>query len=242
MVTPTIPRLPKVPQKPYIRPKAKAMTIGIGFHSMDGVIMGADRQMTSTGWHKYEEQKLFHHMTDDRALVLIGGNELGLAKELWWKLVEYPISDYESCQQALTATLDGMGRLNTDLPLELLCGIATKKNTYLFGFRGKGIYPVMDELGVICAGDSSLIRYLAKNIDLFWQWNDGGIAVATYLLKRAEEFVDGCKGPMDVVVLEPGPKIRILDPAMIEKIDMQLVKNQSKAFTDLLSLCPPSSI
>jgi hypothetical protein len=238
-----IPKLPDRPRKPYSpSQRARAMTIGVGFECMGGLILGADRQMTLPGWHKYNESKLFHETKDDRILALIGGDELGLAKELWWKLLERPVVDYQSCEQGLMDVLDSMGRLNTDLPLQILCGIATKTRTHLFGFRGKGVYPIMDELGVICAGDSSLIRYLSKNIELFWQSLGDGVATATYLLKRAEEFIDGCRGPMDVIALLPGPEIIIFNPSAIDDLDNRLTQNHEKAFRKLLSLSPPFSI
>jgi len=240
MVTPTIPRLPDKRQKPYSRP-AKTMTIGIGFLCQMNVVMGSDRQMTLTGWHKHSEKKLFYDVSDERIIAVIGGDDLGLAKEFWWKLLEYPIVDAESLEQGIASVLDGMGRLTNDLPLQLLCGIATKTGTYMLGFRGKGIYPIMDDLGIICAGDSSLIRYLSKHIDLFWESTGSGVAAAVYLLKRAEEFVDGCKGPMDLIILEPGPRMRVIDPALIEELDERLSGNHDKAFRDLLLLSPPFS-
>lgn len=218
------------------------MTIGLGFSCLDGVLMGSDRQMTAPGWHKFSERKLFCDEKTGRILALIGGDDLGLAKEFWWKLVELPITDSASCEQALTDVLDSMRRLDIDLPLQFLCGIATEKDTHLFEFRGKGVYPLLDDLGVICAGDSSLIRYLSKNIELSMQFSNDGVATITYLLKRAEEFIDGCYGPMDVVVLQPGPKIRVIDPSIIEELDKRLTQNQTVAFKKLFSLSPPFSI
>ena len=218
------------------------MTIGIGFHAIDGLIMGSDRQMTTSGSHKYPEKKLFYDVEDERILVLIGGDELGLAKEVWGKLLEHPISDYESCEQALKTVLDGLGRLYTDLPLQLLCGLATKTGVHLWTFRGKGIYPIMEELGIICVGDSSLIRYLTSRLYMFWPSNSGGIPAAVYLLKRAEEFIDGCKGPMDLIVLKPGPSIHVIGADVIDELDKRLLNNQEKAFNALFSLSPPFSI
>jgi hypothetical protein len=238
------PALPYRPQKPYIRPvpnKAKPMTIGIGFLCGLDVIMGSDRQMTCRGSQKYSEKKLFQDATDERIIAMIGGDDLALATEVWWKLIEHPISDYESCEEALTTVLDGLGRLYTDLPLQLLCGIATKTHTHLIEFRGKGIQPISD-FGVICAGDSSLARYLSKQIDFFWQDMNDGFVAATYILKRTEEFIDGCHGPMDIIALRPGPQINTVDPALVEEIDKRLAANRSKAFRDLLSLSPPFSI
>jgi len=236
-------RFPKSPRKPYSPlTGVKAMTIGIGFDCLGGLIMGADRQMTLPGSHKYADTKLFYDIKDDRILALIGGNDLSLAKELWWKLVERPILDYDSCERALTDILNEMGRFYADLPLQLLCGIATKTNVHLLEFRGKGVCPILDDLGIICVGDSSLIRYLSKNIELFFQFEKDGIAIATYLLKRAEQFIDGCSGPMDIIILRPGPQIHVINPQMIEDLDKRLVENQSKVFKELFSLSPPFSI
>jgi hypothetical protein len=240
-VTPNLPDKRQKPYSPTLK-RAKAMTIGVGFECMDGIILGADRQMTSPGWHKYSEKKLFHDVENERIVALIGGDDLSLAKELWWKLLEYPLTDWESCQIALASILDGMGRLSNELPLQFICGLALKKDVHLFGFRGKGVYPIMDELGIICVGDSSLVRYLSRNVELFWQQLSDGVATATYLLKRAEEFIDGCRGPMDIIVLRPGPSITVIDPNLLDDLDKRIVKNQAKAFKELLSLSPPFSI
>lgn len=217
------------------------MTIGIAFQCVDAIVMGADRQMTASGWNKYSETKLFYDATDERIIAMIGGDDLGLAKEVWWKLLEHEIHNHADYEQALKDILDGLGRLYTDLPLQLLCGLATKDGRSLLGFMGKGVYPIMEELGVICKGDSSLIRYLSKHVELFWRSNEDGITLAAYLLKRAEEFVDGCHGPMDVIMLTSGPNVQTFSSELIDELDRKLEKNHAKAFRDLLSLSPPSS-
>ncbi len=184
---------------------------------------------------------MFQDATDERIVAMIAGNDLALATEVWWKLLDHPISDYESCELALTTVLDGLGRLYTDLPLQLLCGVADKTDTHLLEFRGKGIQAI-SEFGVICAGDSSLVRYLAKQIDFDWQGTNEGVVAAAYLLKRAEEFIDGCHGPMDIIVLQPGPQINVLDSALVDEIDKRLAENHGKAFRELFSRSPTFSI
>ncbi len=220
------------------------MTIGVAFECMDGLVMGADRQMTAPEWNKHLEQKIFFTYNSEIALAMIGGNDLGLAKEVWWDLLKLPITDYDSCKEALKKVLDEKGRFYTDLPLELLCGLATKDHTYLLEFRGKGIYPIMDEVGLICSGDSSLIRYLTKNVDMLLQDVNYGVTVATYYLKRAEQFVGTCHSPMDIYVLMPGvpPYIKWIPSDVIEALDKRLVAKQGDVFTELFSLNPPFSI
>ena len=83
-------RLSRTPIKPYIHPvkrENKAMTIGVGFECADGVIMGADRQMTLSGWHNFSGKKLFYDQKNERILALLGGHDLDLAKEFLQKLI-----------------------------------------------------------------------------------------------------------------------------------------------------------
>ena len=40
-------------------PRAKAVTIGIGFRCVDGVVLCADNQITFPGSHKFYERKLY---------------------------------------------------------------------------------------------------------------------------------------------------------------------------------------
>ncbi len=238
-------RLPNKRPKPYIQPAkrgAKAMTVGLGFLVSDAVILASDRQMTQSEWNKFPETKMFHDHDSERIIAMVAGDELGLAKEIWWELIKHPITDYESLKAALTEVLDSKGRLNIDLPLQLLCGIATKTDTYLLEFRGRAIYPVMDEFGLICSGDSSLIHYLTRNINLVMESPDYGVTVATYLLKRAEEFIATCHGPMDMIVLKPGPKSDRILNEQIEEIDKRLKDKHFNLFYDLFSLSPPFSI
>jgi hypothetical protein len=117
----------------------------------------------------------------------------------------------------------------------LLLGIATFKGTDLIEFRGKGIQSV-SSFGVIGCGDSSLIRYLADSAEKFWITLQEGFLLSAYILKRAEEYIDGCHGPMDFACLTQGPKMTIIEPSIIEKVDGLMKENQPKAFRDLLSI------
>ncbi len=230
------PVLPKQPVKPYIHPKVKAMTIGVGFESVDGVILGADRQMTRPGFNKFFEQKLFHNVNSRRALALVGAGDLALAKEVWNKLIDTgDLDSVESVKERFESILNDMGRLYADLPIELLLGVATDQSTELIEFRGKGIQKVEDFAVIGCA-DTSLIRYLADRIHRFFIEPSQAIIAAAYLLKRAEKYIDGCHGPMDILMLSVGPQIRSIDPNLVDFIDHEIEKNQQKTFRDLLSV------
>jgi 20S proteasome alpha/beta subunit len=243
-----IPKLPNKLRKPYIQPDkqgSKAMTVGIGFGCADGLILGADRQMTRSGLNKFHEEKVFHTLTREYALVLVGADDLNLAKEVWNKLLRASlIPDVQAIRECFEGILNDLGRFYTDLPIQLILGVATKDKTALFEFRGRGLREVSDwgEFCVIGIGDASLTRYLAKRIEFFWMNLNEGIVAATYILKRTEEFVDMCSGPMDIVTLSIGPQLQLFDPALVDKLDERIRQNHLKAFTALLSLSPPFSI
>lgn len=235
-----IPRLPKPPQKLY---SPKHMSIGIGFQTINGLVLGADRQMTRPGLNKFFEQKVFYDSgSSDRMLALVGADDLALAKEVWNKLLKCPCEPtVAATRDIFEAILNEMGRLYTDLPLELLLGIATKDEVELIEFRGKGLQSIAEfEFAVIGCGDSSLVRYLADHTDKFLVGEKQAILTATYILKRAEEYVDGCHGPMDIVSLSIGPKIKMFDSSVLEDIDKHIQEREWKAFKTLLSVSSPT--
>ena len=127
-------RLPSRPVKPYIplrKQGGKAMTIGIGLSCSEGLVFGSDSQMTRPSLNKFYETKLFKDVKDTRTLVLVGA-DLTLAKEVWDKLLEYPTESHpETTHIAFETILNEMGRLNNDLPLQMLLGVVTRSSRSL---------------------------------------------------------------------------------------------------------------
>jgi hypothetical protein len=240
-----LPRLPKKPLKPYIQPvrrsptkEAKRMTIGIGMYTLEGVVLGADRQMTRTGLNKFFETKLFHHLTNECILAMVVSNDLSLGKEVWDKLLKFPIDSSDFLREAVEAILNEMGRFYAELPLQFFIGIATKEDTELLSFAGTGIHTVRD-FGVIGIGDASLVRFLSDQLHGLFNTLKETLLAAIYTLSRAEDYVDGCDGPIDLIALKPGPSIQIIRPDLVKKIDESMQKNQRKVFSDLLSISSP---
>src|ERR1039458_9611374 len=55
--------------KPKRLPVRKAVTIGVGFRCVDGIVLCADNQITWQGSHKAYECKIRQHRTDEWTLV-----------------------------------------------------------------------------------------------------------------------------------------------------------------------------
>jgi len=240
MATKRIPALPKKPTTPYIQPKrAKAMTIGVGFNCGDSLVLGSDRQMTREGLNKFFEQKLFVDVKPERVMVLVGSGDLSLAKEVWDKLLRYPVEpDIEAVRTALEATLNDLGRLYAALPLQLLLGVAIKGQVELFSFTNKGIQtnPGFNVIGI---ADCSLVRYFGEHLhDIFSSYEDTAVT-AYFMLKKAEAHVDGCAGPMDLVVLTAEPSIKRVDNAWCAKVDELTKERETAFFNQLFSLSLP---
>jgi len=214
------------------------MAIGVGFNLYDGIVLGSDRQRISPGQTQYGEKKIFNQVNEDIVVALVGGDDLTRAAEVWRKFKDQPISSYLSCEEALTATLNDVGGSDQDLPLQLLCGFASKDTTGLLQVRGREI-ELVEDFRVICSGDAPLIQYLTRHMNMLWENVPRGVVFACYLLKRANDYLDSCGGPMDMLVLKPGPQIHLIESDMIDEIDKRIAKNHSQAFGNLFSIDLP---
>jgi hypothetical protein len=242
MATRKLPILPKNPVSPYIRPKrAKAMTIGVGFNCGASLVLGADRQVSSAGFNKFFEQKLFVDVKPERVLALVGADDLSLAKEVWDKLLRYPVvTDIEAVRTALEATLNDLGRLYTSLPLQLLLGVAVKGKVELFSFTNRGIQtnPGFNVIGI---ADCSLMRYFGEHLHDIFSSDDDTAVIAYFMLKKAEAHVDGCAGPMDLVVLTTEPSLKRPNNAWCAKVEELTKEKETAFFNQLFSIYLPFS-
>jgi 20S proteasome alpha/beta subunit len=210
------------------------VTIGIALRCSDGIVLGSDRQMTRSGSDKFYQQKVFHDLHDDQILALTGADDPTLVKEVWDKLRAVPRQDRTaSLGDCLESILNDMGRLRTDLPLQLLVGMADGQGTELVGFTGKGLYAIQ-AYEFVGAGDSSLLRFLVERLHRADLPVSRALHLGAYLLGRAKDYVDGCGGPSDMLALRPRPTLQTLAPEVVEKMDEALVRNEPETIQKLL--------
>lgn len=188
----------------------KALTIALGFLCQDGIVMGADTQLTAEGSHKGYACKLFPHRSSAwSAVVTYAGypdfvdafngrfrDEMEAA-EAKWPITTSLVRDLVTTilQTVLAADAD-----NTSL----LCGVTfCEGNQCLLKTKGTLVSEVRDYANV-GVGDSSLLRYLVPLLA------KGGVhstqqaaLIGTYLIRVAKAYIDGCGGETDIWILRP---------------------------------------
>jgi 20S proteasome alpha/beta subunit len=212
-------RLPKPRQKPYIHPKAKAMTIVVGFQCSDGVVIAADRLLSAEGSHKFQEEKLLPIECLNSTFYLAYSGSPVLAKEAREKLLhrlDAIDSDFlgrkpitrQQAQECIETTLVEMAQQRFDrLSLSLLIvAIYPNASPDLWIFSDNGFHTVFD-FEVIGVGDSSLIRYLQQ---LYHTSDTVSYCerLAIFLIEKAKAHIDGCGGQTDLVTIATNSKGR----------------------------------
>lgn len=78
-----------------------------------------------------------------------------------------------------------------------------------------------------------------RQVTPYWYPIDRTLLSAAYILRCAEEYVDCCDGPIDLIALRSGPSIQFVGAEVVKKIDEDIKKNQIKVFSELLSISSP---
>src|SRR6266496_4006586 len=125
--------LPNKHVTPYIRPdkrESKTMTIVTGFRCANGIVLGADRQMSVPGAHKYHEKKIRVELGDGWNILFGFSGLPSVAREAQEKIMaELRTQDgpsIENLKKAADTVLTSMslGRQYGDVQIELLIGWA----------------------------------------------------------------------------------------------------------------------
>ncbi len=199
------------------------MTIVLGFRCADGVVMCADQQITAPGAFKYHQTKITVEDFEGFSAVFAYAGQPGLALEVHDKIAKVlrdlgeqkSVSD--AVRQSVDSVLSDMGRLYTQLELQMLIGTtAVHQKAALVGFDGKSVHAALpfNYLGI---GESSLIRFLAQKLYTTKIDVRAGVDLGAYLVKKAEDYIDGCGGPIDVVTLADNYGLTRFSHAVIQQ-------------------------
>lgn len=234
--------IPLLPKKPYSPLHKAVMTIGVGFRYASGVMLCADQQVTvSEVALKYRETKILSKISEngDYCLAMAIADDPNLAKEVWEKLSRENLKpDIQDIEGAISAILDERGRQYVELPMQLLFGISTQNESRLFEFRGRGLNPV-SEYSVIGTGNSSLIRYLLERLHSNFMSESEAFALGAYLLSRAEEYIEGVGGPLDLLAVKHGPCFHGDSGEVVTKIAEMVEHEEDKLWGNLLKISLP---
>lgn len=240
------PKPPYLP-KPQQAPRKEAVTIVIGFRCVDGIVICADQQITAAGAFKYHEPKISAEDFETFTAVFAYAGLPGLAQEVHNKVcavlhnTSIEAAVIGSVREIAESVLSDMGRLYTDLQLQMLIGVNSwQEGAELLKFDGKAVH-VARHFECLAFGDSSLVRFLAEKLYARTLDVKAGMDLAIYLVKKAEDYIDGCGGPIDVAALEPTDRsYRRLSQSFIQQ-RIAKMEAQEKLLTGLLIQKPLSS-
>jgi 20S proteasome alpha/beta subunit len=223
------------------------VTIVVGFRCSDGVVICADQQHTAPGAYKFNHKKLSYEEFDEFTAAFAYAGMPGIAKEAHEKITaalrQTPVSQtaIQTVQATTDAVLSQMGRLYTDLDLQMLIGVTSlRERADLLKFDGKAVH-LADDFSCLAYGDSSLIRFLSDKLYSKGMNTKTGMNLGIYLVKKAEDYIDGCGGPIDVTVLGSSEcSYSVYAPQLIQE-RVQRMEKQERLLADLLIRKPFSS-
>lgn len=208
-------------RKPERTSERKAVTVALGFNCGDGIVMCSDQQITSKGWHKYYESKMYAISGfGDQApytVMLTYAGDPHLAKTIYEKLAasQAGFDSTESLKSLLEGLLSEIPRDDAE-GTHFLCGFCRKPGILgLLRTSGYSVHEVgADRIGM---GDSSLLSFLfslmvIQPIDV---WH--AVFMGHYIIEQAKKFVDGCGGDTDIQILRGNGRFTPPDAVLVEK-------------------------
>jgi hypothetical protein len=189
------------------------VTIALGFHCPDGIVLCSDTQITNEAAFKYYEPKIFPIEsgpdTGPWAVVLTYAGNTEQMKLVYERLrpelyTSGQVPTLKFVREAYEAVLaKAYKQFKSRFNLATLCAISIpgERNLLLVSKNDLVRESSAECLGV---GDSSLIKYLtAFLLPLIFSTNHATLA-GSYIVKQAKAYVDGCGGDTLTVALSNG--------------------------------------
>jgi 20S proteasome alpha/beta subunit len=216
-------------------PKRKPMTIAIGFHAKDGVVLCADMQRTIGDMKTYDgkvDLDIFHQSGAILAIAGAGHDDYiqtaksylldGLSKRCPWKTLERDL------RNRLLSFFDEHLNRWANFPsierpsVELLIGVTGKnQHPMLFHYEGTSFSRIHGSksigLGILLAQDL-LDRYRSIYTA------DQASSLATFILSKVKKGVQGCGGPTHIVALRKGMDFALTEKKDIEDLEKELAE------------------
>lgn len=203
------------PAKRLRKKAAKAVTIGVGFLCLNGIVICADNQITWPGSHKYYKCKIYPHNTPDWGAVFTFAGNPNLMESFDGKfrdamqIVTAPFTT-RRIQEVIETLLSLMDTVDSDPDgLHMLCGIATPNTGMRLLKTERKVVSEVRGYDYVGVGDSSILRYLGQLITESYAGytTQQAFALATYLVLKAKTHVEGCGGDTDAMILRPNGHI-----------------------------------
>lgn len=204
------------------------MTIAIGMHANDGVVLAADSQETVTGYIKGEVGKIRTTIFADRTvLAIVGAGSSDYIETAKDKAVDgvASLKTFPEIQNRLEENLLGffdkhLARFNeSERPsVELLIGLSLGSGPFaLFHYSGTAFRHVSQKAigsGILLA-DGLLSDLAAWNVTTM----EHAASIALYIVSKVKTRVDGCGGFSDVIALRNNGDFAFTDMKKIKKLE-----------------------
>jgi hypothetical protein len=185
--------------------RVKAVTIGIALPCSDGIVMCADRQHTVPGSFKYSQGKLLWSISTERSWVMTySAQDTSSVGLIFDRLRDASTPNSDSHVQGLLKNIfkHDTEELYTLIAYQRIGSAPTLYRTserkvtksYSIEYIGIGDCSAMRYLEGVLLGDKAIMRMGASF----------GVALGTYLVKVANDWVDGCSGGPNAAILNSG--------------------------------------
>lgn len=217
------------------------MTIGLGFHCKDGIVLAADQQNTVEGGYKVFSCKM-GNIVYGRASVVwtfayIPNLVTVMRDGLLAKLQSFPKTKITEAQvsMAIGKQIDEMRKKYPEEMAyqQFLFSFSCGRNPRLARVQG-GIVDEPSEACIGC-GDSSLVNFILesfRSVPIRFMWTSEAMHLAIYIVYLAKKFVDGVGGPTDVTLLRDRDVIipHFVPSVSIERFESRLKEARFTTF------------
>lgn len=204
------------------------MTIGIGFHCADGVVLAADEQQTVEGYYKTHSRKIgilgYGGASISYTYAYLPNLTTVMEAGLRGKLPPFPppltleiIADAISMQITEMKSQYPEEMKTQQFLYALSCGSGARL------IRVSGGIVDQPQQGFIGIGDSSLVNYIFRNFTSgpphMILHRDEALILAIYMVHLAKQFVDGVGGPTDAIFVPNVGPVDFVPRSTIEKLE-----------------------
>ena len=182
------------------------MTIGVGFRCTNGVLICADRQVTSIAGFKTKMRKISRTTSWDRWLLFSYAGDQDASQVMFGKVRERFMAEFQKSRSKkegdkAKAALEKIFSDRNVKGLETLIAICIGDSGGIHLFRTCERKVMEAQIECIGGGDTSAVRYAASLLVTEpLTINQAGI-IGSYLVHVASTWVDGCDGEADIAAI-----------------------------------------
>ncbi len=196
------------------------MTVGVGIACRNGIVLAADTQVTYIGSHKDYAPKIDSFSAPEFSIGLTGAGSFDILNDTFSRVrreisASGPSYDdiRDGIQRILTKTVQQHPSDTKDqyLLVAVVIPPSTKRLIHFFKDRVTETPQRSRAEFIIGCGNTHLTDHIKKDwIKRKPESALEGLHWATYIVKLAKQFVDGCEGDTDAIVLHADGRVEVV--------------------------------